>query len=162
MLQSLTNTYRTLAAKLDAASPVLDLLFRLWVANGFFKSGLTKIGNWQATLFLFENEYNVPVLPSNIAALAGTATELTVPVLLALGLASRPAALVLFVFNIVAVVSYPGLSESGMRDHVYWGLMMLVTLFHGPGKLSLDAWIERRIGGRTQPAATTGSTQWAH
>jgi len=126
-------------------SPLFDLGVRLFVANVFFKSGLTKIANWQSTLALFENEYAVPLLPSNVAAYMGTAVELGIPVLLVLGLGTRFAAAVLFVFNIIAAISYPDLSEAGRDQHMYWGLLMLVTIFHGPGKLSLDHWIRRKF-----------------
>jgi len=50
----------------------------------------------------------------------------------------------LFVFNIVAVISYPDLSDAGLKDHVLWGALLLVTLVYGPGKLALDRWLERR------------------
>ena len=61
--------------------------------------------------------------------------------LLALGLGSRLAAVALFVFNIVAVISYPDLSDAGLVDHMLWGALMLVTLFYGPGKISVDYWM---------------------
>ena len=157
MFEQLSTAYRRAADALTSLSPPVDLLFRLWVASVFFKSGLTKIGSWQGTLFLFENEYQVPLLPPELAAYAGTATELAVPVFLALGLGTRLFAIVLFGFNVVAVISYPGLSESGMRDHVFWGLMMLVTIFHGPGKLSIDHLLRERVFG-TRP----GVAKWAH
>src|SRR5258705_12300764 len=89
-------------------APVGDLAIRLWVANVFFKSGLAKIQNWEGTLYLFQNEYKVPLLPPELAAYAGVGTELFFPILLALGLATRFTGFVLFVFNIVAVLSYPG------------------------------------------------------
>lgn len=130
---------------LGLATPLLDLGVRLIVANVFWKAGLTKIASWDSTLALFENEYAVPLLPPEIAALLGTGVELVFPVLLALGLGSRFAAAVLFVFNIVAVISYPDIGEVGLRDHQTWGLLMLVTLLHGPGALSLDRWIARRL-----------------
>jgi putative oxidoreductase len=57
---------------------------------------------------------------------------------------------VLFVFNIIAVVSYPDLGAAGLKDHQLWGLLLLVTLLHGPGALSLD----RLIGRRWLAAAT--------
>ena len=123
---------------LEFLAPALDLGIRLWVANVFWKSGLTKIQSWDMTVALFENEYHVPLLSPEFAATLGTATELTFPVLLALGLAGRISAFVLFAFNIVAVISYPDLNEVGLKDHVYWGILLLVTLLHGPGKLSLD------------------------
>jgi len=50
----------------------------------------------------------------------------------------------LFVFNIVAVISYPDLSDAGLKEHVLWGALLLVTLVYGPSKLALDRWLERR------------------
>jgi putative oxidoreductase len=111
----------------------------------FFKSGLTKIASWSTTLALFENEYAVPLLPPELAAYLGTGVELGLPVLLVLGLGTRLSAAVMFVFNIIAVISYPDLSEVGLKDHQYWGLLLLLTLFHGPGRLSLDHLIRRRF-----------------
>jgi putative oxidoreductase len=132
---------------LDRLSPAIDLVVRLFVATVFFKSGLTKIANWASTLSLFENEYAVPLLPPEVAAALGTTVELAFPVLLVLGLGSRVSAFVLFVFNIVAVISYPDLGDVGLRDHQTWGLLLLVTLLHGPGVLSLDHLISRRYAG---------------
>jgi putative oxidoreductase len=143
---ALTDLYRTAADALERfAAPMLDLAIRLWVANVFFKSGLTKIASWDTTLSLFETEYHVPFLPTEVAAYMGTATELFFPVLLVFGLGTRFAAFVLFVFNIIAVISYPDLGEVGLRDHQYWGLLLAVTLLHGPGKLSIDHFIRRRL-----------------
>ncbi len=129
---------------LDNASSVIDVVIRLWIAEVFFRSGLVKIASWQSTLALFENEYQVPLLPPVAAAYLGTFVELVFPVLLALGLATRFSCIVLFVFNVMAVVSYPDLSEAGLKDHYYWGLLLLVPLLHGPGKLSVDHLIARR------------------
>jgi len=123
---------------LEFMTPVLDLVIRLWVAKVFWKSGLTKIQSWDSTVALFTYEYHVPLLSPSLAAAMGTAVELVFPVLLALGLAGRFSAGVLFVFNIVAVISYPDLNEIGLKDHMYWGLLLLVSLLHGPGKLSVD------------------------
>jgi len=129
----------------DYLAPVLDLGIRLLVAGVFFQSGLVKITSWSATLALFENEYAVPVLPPELAAYLGTGAELGLPVFLALGLGGRFAAAALFVFNIIAVISYPDLGEVGLRDHQYWGLLLLVTLLHGPGKLSVDHFLHRKF-----------------
>jgi len=126
---------------LDRLSPAVSLLFRLWIADIFWQAGLTKIASWDATLYLFNYEYSVPLLPPELAAYLGTGVELLMPALLALGLATRFSALTLFLFNIVAVISYPELNEIGLKDHQYWGLMLLVPLFYGPGALSLDALI---------------------
>jgi len=135
---------------LGLGAPIADLAVRLFVAVVFFQSGLTKIANWSSTVSLFENEYAVPLLPPEIAAFLGTGVELCFPVLLVLGLGTRFAAFVLFVFNIIAVVSYPDLGAAGLKDHQLWGLLLLVTMLHGPGALSLD----RLIGRRWLAAAT--------
>lgn len=135
---------------LQTLAPGVDLLVRILVASVFFQSGLTKIASWSSTVSLFENEYAVPLLSPAIAALLGTGVELFFPVLLVLGLGSRLAAAVLFVFNIIAVISYPDLGEIGLKDHLTWGLLLLVTLLHGPGRLSLDHLLERRYFGATR------------
>ena len=139
---------RAVIRGLGSLAPAVDLGVRLLVASVFFKSGLTKIASWDSTVALFANEYAVPLLPPEIAALLGTGVELFFPVLLVLGLGARFSALVLFVFNIIAVISYPDLGEVGLRDHQTWGLLLLITLLHGPGKLSLDHLISRRFLGR--------------
>ncbi|TMH71852.1 MAG: DoxX family protein [Betaproteobacteria bacterium] len=130
---------------LNRLAPFVDLGVRLFVASVFFKSGLTKIVNWDSTVALFDNEYAVPLLPPEIAALLGSGVELIFPVLLVLGLGARVSALVLFAFNIIAVISYPDLSAAGLKDHQTWGLLLLITLLHGPGKLSFDHLIGRRL-----------------
>ncbi|MCB1916382.1 MAG: DoxX family protein [Rhodocyclaceae bacterium] len=127
---------------------LLSLAIRLYVGWAFFKSGLTKIRDWDTTLFLFEDEYQVPVLPPELAAWMGTAGELILPLLLFVGLFSRPAALGLFVVNAMALISYPALFEfecpAAVQDHFYWGAMLLVVTAFGPGRLSLDALIASR------------------
>lgn len=128
-------------------APLLGLAIRLYVGAAFFQSGLTKIQSWDTTLALFEEEYQVPLLPPEIAAYMGTCAELCLPVLLVAGLGGRAAALALFVFNIVAVVSYPGLSDAGLVQHQLWGALLLVILVHGPGRLSIDHFIRRRYFG---------------
>lgn len=130
---------------LDRLQPVLLLGFRLYVARVFLMSGLTKIHDWSVTLALFTDEYHVPLLLPSIAAFMGTATELSMPILLALGLATRLGAFVLFFFNIVAVVSYAALPDIAVKDHILWGVMILVILLCGPGRISLDGWLERRL-----------------
>ena len=118
--------------------PLFLLFTRIWVAWAFFKSGVLKCNSWDSTLYLFQYEYQVPLLHWEIAAYTGTAAELILPAFMALGLFTRPAALALFVFNIIAVVSYPLLWEKGFLDHQLWGLMMLINLFWGSGMISID------------------------
>ena len=111
-------------------------------------SALTKIHDWSVTLALFTDEYHVPILPPAVAATLGTATELSMPVLLALGVGSRFAAGVLFIFNIVAVVSYQALPDTAVKDHILWGTMLLVLTICGPGKIAVDTWLGHRFAGR--------------
>ena len=129
---------------LDAVSPLIDLGVRLWVANVFFKSGLASLHDWETTTDLFKYEYHVPLLSPSMAAVLGTGAELIFPVLLAIGLAGRFSAGALFIFNIIAVISYPSLGDVGLKDHTYWGILLLVTLLHGPGKISFDHFIRRK------------------
>lgn len=129
---------------LNFLSPLVDLGIRLWVADVFWKSGLTKFASWEGTVTLFTYEYDVPLLSPVVAAALATFVELVFSALLALGLGTRVVAFVLFVFNYIAVISYPGLNEIGIKDHTYWGILLLVPLFHGPGKLSLDHFINRK------------------
>jgi putative oxidoreductase len=139
------SLYCKSAGLIDKLQPLLLLGFRLYVARVFFLSGLTKIHDWSVTLALFTDEYHVPVLPPAVAAVMGTATELSIPVLLVLGLATRFGAFVLFFFNIVAVVSYAALPDIAIKDHVLWGTMILVILFCGPGKISIDHLLKQRL-----------------
>src|SRR5258706_11637647 len=100
-------------------------LFRVAVAAVFFKSGLTKIANWDTTIQLFANEYNLPVLPPELAAWLGTAAELTCPVLLVLGPATRLATLPLLAMTVVIqVLVYP----ENWAEHLTWFSMLLFIL----------------------------------
>ena len=152
-VHSVAETIDALYRKIDLLAPLGNLALRLWVANVFFKSGMLKLGNWDSTMYLFENEYHVPILSPNLAALMGTGAELVFPVLLVLGLGGRFAAFALFVFNIVAVMSYPDLEPAGIRDHQIWGVMLLVLMLQGPGKLSVDYFIGRKLLAKAPNAA---------
>ncbi len=145
-------------------SPIADLLVRFWVGWVFLKSGLTKtqtssfnlfgsefsyptsLNPTSTTITLFKYEYKVPLLSPEWAAQLGTMAELLLPVFLILGLAGRYAALALFIFNITAVISYPGLNPIGLEQHQVWGILLLVTICHGPGKLSVDHLMLRFYG----------------
>lgn len=135
--------------EVERLSPVLDLVIRLWLAAVFFKFGLSKIANWDVTVALFAYQYRVPLLPPAAAAAMAMTIELIFPALLALGLGARLSSAVLFVFNLVTVVAYPDLSQEELKDHVYWGLLPLVPLFHGPGRISVDYLIRRKLSAAT-------------
>ncbi|MGB1239461.1 MAG: DoxX family protein [Pseudomonadales bacterium] len=130
---------------LNYLSPLALLAFRLVPALAFFKAGQVKIASWDSTLYLFEEEYQVPIIPWEMAAYLGTAAELILPPLLALGLLCRPVAFALFAFNIVAVISYPTIWGGGFYDHQLWGAMLLAVVIWGPGKLSIDNFLRKKF-----------------
>ncbi len=131
------------------ADDIFKLFLRLYVADAFFRAGLTKLGSWDSDMpflssgaqYLFESEYQVPIIPWELAAYLGTAAELILPILLVLGLATRLSALGLFFVNIIAVVSYPVIWQSGYYDHKLWGVMLLVVIIYGQGRASIDSLI---------------------
>jgi len=118
-------------------SPIF-LLIRLYIANVFFKAGLTKIRDWESTLLLYEYEYEVPVLSYEVAAWLATAGELILPVLLVIGLFSRITAIGLFFINAVAVISLVDMPAAAFNEHVIWGVLILSVILLGAQKFSLD------------------------
>ncbi|HEY1719712.1 MAG TPA: DoxX family protein [Magnetospirillaceae bacterium] len=119
---------------------LLAVPLRLAVATVFWNSGTTKLANWDATLDLFETEYKLPLIPPDIAASIGASIELSTPVLLVLGLLTRPTAAVLFGMTlIIEIFVYP----QAWPTHIQWAAMILVLLCRGAGALSIDALIRR-------------------
>lgn len=114
------------------------LFIRLYVASIFFKSGLTKLRDWESTLMLFEYEYEVPLLSPVVAAWAGTIGEIVLPILLAIGLFSRLSALGLFVVNYIAVLSLIDISPAALNEHILWGSLLVFVMLIGGEKLSVD------------------------
>lgn len=128
----------------EVLAPAFDLGLRLYLASVFFRSGLTKIATWDSTLYLFSDEYHVPLLPPEAAAFLATGAELGLPVLLVSGFLGRFAAAGLFILNAVAVLSYPDLSEAGRNQHLSWGLLLAVLLIVSRGRWAVDAWLEKK------------------
>jgi len=144
-LLSISLFYRNLAGKVSTLEPVALLVARCYVAWAFFSSGLTKLRDWDSTLFLFEEEYNVPLLPYELAAYLGTAAEIVLPVLLIAGLASRFSALGLFFVNIVAVISLEDIAAAAYAEHVLWGVLLAQVVIFSGGRFALDRLIEQRL-----------------
>jgi putative oxidoreductase len=143
-LRALATPVMRLTHLLEALQPLALLAARLYVAKVFFLSGLTKLRDWDTTLALFENEYQVPVLSPALAAALGTAAEVALPVLLVLGLATRFGAFGLFFVNLVAVLSLPEVTDAALQQHVFWGSLLVGLVLWGPGRWSLDQWLVRR------------------
>ena len=156
-IAAIVDSANDVAARATAwlATPLL-LAFRGYVAWQFLKSGWLKLSDWDSTLYLFQDEYHVPVLPPALAAVAGTAGEIVFPLLLIAGLGTRFAALGLSAVNVMAVVSYAHVLlgegfEAALGQHYLWGTMLLVVLVFGPGRWSLDAWPKPATGPRRRP-----------
>jgi putative oxidoreductase len=120
---------------------------RLWMASIFFRSGLLKIQNFASAQFLFAEVHPVPFLPPGLAAGLATGFELVCPVLLALGLLTRLAALPLLAMALV-IQFVVGAADPAFwqTEHDYWMLLLGVLITKGAGRLSLDALLARRSG----------------
>lgn len=163
MIDSLTAGYTRTTDWLAAwLGPTTLLFMRIWVALAFWHAGVVKLEDPTGTQFLFNVMYHVPLLPPDLAAQLGTWIELIVPWFIALGLLARPFAVFLFIYNIIAFASFPGLwphgfwhglfSTSAFADHKIWGLMLLAVIAWGAGRFSLDALIAHVV--RTRPDRT--------
>lgn len=115
------------------AAPLHQLFIRLWMAEIFWASGVNKIQSWDTTILLFAEEYKVPLLPPEMAAVLGTATELSMPVLLAFGFCTRLAALPLIAMTLVIQFTYLDKAE-----HWLWLLALALLVARGAGMLSID------------------------
>jgi putative oxidoreductase len=114
---------------------LLQLLFRLAVASVFLKAGLTKLAGWEFTVQLFADEYKVPILPPELAAVCATTFELLCSMLLIVGLCTRLATLPLLgMIMTIQLFVYP----NAYAEHLVWGSILLFLLTRGPVPLSLD------------------------
>ncbi|MCZ4344062.1 DoxX family protein [Sphingomonadaceae bacterium G21617-S1] len=140
--------YRSAARLAERLLPesLLLLVARLGVASIFFLSGRTKVDGvltiTDTTYELFRTEYALPFAPPEIAAHAATYAEHFFPVLLVLGLATRPAALALLGMTIVIeVFVYP----DAWPTHLSWAGLLLPLIAKGGGDWSLDRLIKRAL-----------------
>src|SRR5437870_9868160 len=124
---------------------ILQLMMRIGVGMVFFNAGLLKYNSFEFAVKLFEDEYKVPLLDPAVAARLAMFNELTFPVLLFLGLATRFATLPLLgMISVIQIFVYP----QAWPDHVLWGSILLFLLTRGPGASSLDHLIERHFARR--------------
>ena len=144
-LQRGRGLWRLLTRALDSLQPLAALLARLYIAQVFFLSGLTKLRDWDITVALFTDEYKVPLLPPALAAAMGTTGEIALPVLLVLGLGGRFSPLGLFVVNAVAVISLSEIAPAALQQHVFWGSLLAGLAIYGLGPWSLDRWATPRL-----------------
>ncbi len=119
---------------------LLQLFIRFYMARIFFESGLVKLSSPAAQIDLFRTEYHVPVLSPEAAYYLSMIGELTLPVLLLLGLGARFAAAGMLLMTLMIELSYEHYLE-----HDFWGMLLGLILLGGAGKLSLDAWAKKRF-----------------
>ena len=141
-----------LAAALDALDRVPlslhQLLFRLAVAGVFFRAGLTKVASWEPTVALFRDEYKVPVLPPEVAAVMASLFEVGCSLLLIAGLATRLATLPLLgMILTIQLFVYP----QAWPEHLVWTSILLFLLTRGAGLISLDRLVSRVTDGPKTP-----------
>jgi putative oxidoreductase len=133
---------------------IIQLAMRIGVGAVFFKAGLLKYNSWEFTVQLFRNEYKVPFLDPAVAARLAMIQELTVPVLLFAGLATRFATLPLL--GMIAVIQtfvYP----NAWTEHLVWASILILLLTRGPGALSVDHLIDRRLSRTSARASMAGN-----
>ena len=123
---------------------VLALPLRFAVATVFWSSAMVKLDSWQTAIALFEDEYRVPVLPPEVAAYMTVSIELSAPVLMVIGLLTRPAAAVLLGMTaVIEIFVYP----QAWPTHIQWAAILLVLLARGAGAVSLDRYARRWLLG---------------
>lgn len=124
---------------------IVALVARFALASVFWRSGQTKVSGFEVkeqTLFLFREEYKVPLLPPDFAAYLTTIAEHALPVFLVVGLASRLSALGLILMtSVIQLFVYP----DGWPEHILWFALLLLILARGPGAISLDRFIWSRM-----------------
>ena len=147
LLQRGLDAWALLTQGLNALQPLAALAARVYLAQVFFLSGLTKLRDWDTTLLLFTEEYKVPLLPPALAAVMGTAGEIVLPVLLLLGLGGRFAALGLSVVNVMAVLALAEIAPAAFQQHILWGALLAGIAIYGPGPWSLERWVWPRLRG---------------
>ncbi len=118
---------------------LLLLVARLGIAAVFFQSGRTKVDGLlhitDGTYELCRTEYALPLVPPEIAAHAATYSEHLFPILLVLGLFTRPAALALLgMTTVIEVFVYP----DAWPTHLNWAGLLLPLIVRGGGQWSLD------------------------
>ena len=118
---------------------LLPLIGRLGIAGVFFLSGRTKVEGFltvtPGTYALFEDEYHVPLIPSDVAAHLATYSEHLFAILLVLGLFTRLSATALLGMTLVIqAFVYP----DAWPTHLSWAAILLPLIARGGGGLSLD------------------------
>lgn len=146
-MNRLTDVLRRANAQADRLPwEIAAIPLRLFPAAVFFTSGRTKVEGLfhikDSTWFLFANDYRLPLIPPDVAAVMATTAEHVFPVLLVLGLFTRASALALLGMTLVIqTFIYP----DAWQVHGIWAACFLALILRWPGRLSLD-WLLRLDG----------------
>jgi putative oxidoreductase len=135
--------FRDLASRIPYGT--VALLGRAAIATIFWRAASTKLANFDLTIALFEDEYlrNLPFLPAAPMAYLATTVELAMPALIVIGLLTRLATLPLIGMTLfIQLFVYP----TSWPDHLIWLALLLLLLARGPGAISLDALLARKVG----------------
>lgn len=118
----------------------VQLVGRLAIAGVFLRAGMQKLAGWETTLALFREEYRVPVLSPELAAIIASATEVGGSTLILLGLATRAATLPFFgMILTIQLFVFP----QAWPEHLIWTAVLLVLLTRGAGAVSIDHLLAR-------------------
>lgn len=122
----------------DWRSDLLLFSARLFPAAIFWQSGQTKLDGWRlsdSAVYLFQEEYSLPLIDPELAARLAMGAEHLFPLLLVLGLATRLSALALLGMTLVIqCLVYP----QAWPTHGTWAVAWLLLIHSGPGRFSLD------------------------
>lgn len=125
--------------------PWLLAAARVFPAAIFWQSGRTKMDGWAVSenaVYLFEEDYALPLIDPTLAAQAAAYAEHLFPILLVLGLLTRLSAFALLGMTaVIQIFVYP----AAWPTHGVWAVSFLLLITHGPGRWSLDAEINRRF-----------------
>lgn len=109
------------------------------IVSGEFKLGLPTLSD--NAVFLFAEEYKLPLLSPEFGAAMAALGEHILPIFLLIGFATRLSALGLLGMTLVIqLFVYP----DAYPTHGTWAAVLLYIMAHGPGKLSIDAWLASR------------------
>lgn len=123
---------------------LIQLGFRFGLGGIFFNSGLIKLNSFEFAVRLFRDEYKVPLIDPEIAARLAAFSEITFPLFLFAGLATRFAAIPLLFMTFVIFTTYP----DSWTESLLWGSAFITLIARGGGVISLDYLIERYMTAR--------------
>ena len=136
-----------------ALPSLTQLVLRIGLAVPFWRSGVNKWDGFlqlnDVAVLLFASEFKLHLpggpydfpAPGVMAFITGSA-EILLPILLVLGLATRMTAAGLLLMTLIIQLTVP----HGWPLHVTWAAMALAIMAWGPGRISLDYWIDRLKG----------------